>query len=63
MDMDRVEHEPRWPALVALCAVAGIYAALPESLVIGPRWVLPAVVAVLEIPTFISYQAGPAFRW
>lgn len=56
--MNTVEHEPRWPALIALCAIAGIYTALPASLALGPRWVLPALVLLLEIPTFLSYKAG-----
>jgi hypothetical protein len=42
-----------------LLAVAGLYAALPASLLVGgPRWLLMAVVAVLLVPTIISHSAG-----
>src|SRR5712671_1841576 len=50
--------EPRWPAIIALLAVGGIYAALPSFLTVGPRWLLLVAVVVLLIPTVISYRAG-----
>ena len=49
---------PRWPALVALVAVAGLNTALPDALSFGPRWLLGAVVAVLLVPTMVSHRAG-----
>ena len=52
---DLYDPEPRWPALVAVLAVAGLYFALPESLIVGPRWVFPAVVVALVIPTAIAH--------
>ncbi|HEY0759171.1 MAG TPA: hypothetical protein VGD59_07950 [Acidisarcina sp.] len=48
------EIEPRWPAVVALFAVAGLRLALPESLSVGPRWLLLAVVGVLIVPTILA---------
>ena len=33
------DPEPRWPAIIAVLAVGGLYTALPASLIIGPRWV------------------------
>jgi hypothetical protein len=53
-----LEAEPRWPALVALLAVSGLSAALPASLAVMPRWVLPAVVAALLVPTIITHHRG-----
>lgn len=51
--------EPRWPALIALVAIGGLYAALPASLLIsGPRWMLMVVVLVLLVPTAISHRIG-----
>lgn len=50
--------EPRWPAIVALLAVGGVYTALPSFLTLGPRWVLLAVVGILLIPTVISHRTG-----
>jgi hypothetical protein len=50
--------ESRIPALVAALAVGGLHMALPKELAVGygPRWLLPAVVAVLLVPTVISLQ-------
>jgi hypothetical protein len=42
--------EPRWPAIIALCALAGLYESLPERLTPGPSWILPAAIAVLLVP-------------
>jgi uncharacterized membrane protein len=50
--------EPRWPALVAVLAVGGLYLALHSDLVVGPRWLLPATVVALLIPTVISHRVG-----
>jgi hypothetical protein len=50
--------EPRWQAILALLAVAAIYTALPKQLVVGPSWLLPAVVAVLLVPTVFAHRTG-----
>src|ERR1041384_5497937 len=52
---DLYDPEPRWPALVAVLAVAGLYFALPRALVVGPRWLFPAAIIVLVIPTMITH--------
>jgi len=49
--------EPRWPALVALLAVGGLNLALSAQISVGPRWVLPLVVALLSIPTVLTHRA------
>jgi hypothetical protein len=51
-------HEPRWPSGVAVVAIGGLFAALPSSLVAGPRWLLLATVLVLLVPTIISHRIG-----
>lgn len=53
-----VEQQPesRWPSLIAVIAAGGIYAALPESLSIGPRWLLAATAGVLAIGTLIAHH-------
>jgi len=53
-----VKHEPRLPVVIALLAVGGIYTALPASLIIGPPWLLLAVVVVLLVPTLITLRTG-----
>lgn len=42
--------EPRWPASVALAVCAGLYLALPNRLVVGPRWMLPILIVLPLIP-------------
>jgi hypothetical protein len=48
--------EPRWPAVVAILAVGGLYTALPPALTLGPRWLFPGVVLALLIPTVVSHH-------
>jgi hypothetical protein len=55
---DRWDPEPRWPALIAILAVACLYVALPRYLIIGPHWLFPAIVLVLLVPTVISHRRG-----
>jgi hypothetical protein len=55
---DRWDPEPRWPALVAVLAVGGLYFGLPAYLTIGPRWLFPAVAGALLVPTVISHRTG-----
>jgi Protein of unknown function (DUF1345) len=50
--------EGRWPVLVALVGVGGITLSLPHSLVLGPRWLLLAVVVALLIPATLAHRAG-----
>jgi hypothetical protein len=50
--------EPRWQALLALMAVAGIYLALPKELIVGPAWLLPALIALSVAPTIVSHRTG-----
>jgi len=52
--------EPRWPVILALLAVGGLNAALPEPLSFGPYWLLLAVVSVLLVPAVITHQIGRA---
>jgi hypothetical protein len=41
-----------------LLAIGGIYLALPRDLVIGPIWLVPAVIVVLLVPTVVSHRMG-----
>ncbi len=50
--------EPRWPALVAALAVAGIYGALPASLSAGPRWLALVITAVLLVLSILTHRSG-----
>lgn len=48
----------RWPAVIALFAVGGLYVALPERLTVGPSWLLLVVVGILVIPATAAHKAG-----
>jgi hypothetical protein len=50
--------EPRWQALLALAAVGGVYFSLPRELIIGPTWLLPAVIALSLAPTIVAHRMG-----
>jgi uncharacterized membrane protein len=49
-------REPRWPAIIAGLAFGLIFYALPESLAVGPRWLVMVVVVALTIPTVVSHR-------
>lgn len=49
------QPEPRWHVLIAVLAVGSLYLALPHDLVIEPRWLFPAIVFALVVPTFITH--------
>lgn len=44
------DPEPRWPAIAAGLAIGGLYTALPQHLMIGPRGLLLAIVCVFLVP-------------
>jgi len=48
----------RWPVIVAVLAVSGLYLALPESLAVGPRWLQGEIVSLLLIPAIITHGRG-----
>src|ERR1700759_2407326 len=50
--------EPRWQALIAILAVGGLSLALHTGLVIGPRWLFPAVIGILLVPTLAAHRTG-----
>jgi hypothetical protein len=55
-----LEREPRWPIVLTIIAIAGLYWSLPERLTPGPSWMVPAIVGFLLIPTVVSYRLGRA---
>jgi hypothetical protein len=48
-------HRARWPAWVALFAVALLYEALPKIFYWGPRGLMISLVTILIIPTIVTY--------
>ena len=53
MDVVRSE-EPRWPALLAILAVGGLYLALPRALTPVPPWEVFLTIVVLAIATVVA---------
>lgn len=56
--MSAAEPEPRWPALLAFAAVAGLRLVLPRQLEVGPSWLLAAVIGLLLVPTVWARLRG-----
>ena len=54
----QADTEPRWPAVVALVAGAGLFSVLPRDLSFGPRWLPAAIVGVLLVPTVVMHVRG-----
>jgi uncharacterized membrane protein len=55
---EQSDREPRWPAFIGALAAGGLYAALPEALTLGPRWLFPSLVLAVLIPSMVSYHTG-----
>ena len=51
-------RQPVWPALLAVLAIGGLHLALPDSLTLGPPWLLLVVVSVLMIPVVMARLRG-----
>jgi hypothetical protein len=45
--------EPRWPALLAMLTIGGLYYALPYSLTVRPHWLVLILVALLATPAVL----------
>jgi uncharacterized membrane protein len=50
--------EARWPVIVAIVGLTGCSLALPDELVLGPRWALPVLVGVLVVATYWAHRAA-----
>ena len=50
--------EPRWPAMIAVLAVAGLDAALPSTLAVGPRWLSLVIIPGLAAAGMITHRGG-----
>ena len=48
----------RWPATIAVIGLGGSSLALPDSLVVGPRWLPMLVVLALIPPTLLAHRLG-----
>ena len=55
---EAIEPEPRWHALIAILAAAGLYVALPDQLTHQPHFLMPGAVGLLLVPLVLSHQSG-----
>lgn len=51
--------EPRWPASLALVVCVLLYVVLPNRLVVGPRWLLPILIALPLAPLSATRHRHP----
>lgn len=51
--------EPRWPASLALLVCVLLYVVLPNRLVVGPRWLLPILIALPLVPLSATKHRHP----
>jgi hypothetical protein len=51
---DRGLLEARWPATLAIVVAIGLYIALPDSLLLGPRWVFPVLEGAILVPLTVA---------
>jgi len=57
--VDSERYEPRWPASLAVVVCAALYVALPSRLSVGPKWLLPVLVALLLVPLSLTKHRHP----
>ena len=50
---------PRWPASLALLTCVALYVVLPNRLVLGPHWMIPALIILLLIPLSLGRHRHP----
>ena len=50
--------EGRWPAVIASFAAVALHFALPDSLRVGPTWLIAAVIAVLALAAAVTRKQG-----
>jgi hypothetical protein len=50
--------QPRWPAVVASIAVGLLFYAVPQTLLVGPRWLPLALVSTLMVGAQLMHRAG-----
>ncbi len=54
----KTEHEPHWPSVLATLSIVGLYAALPDNLLIGPAWLPLGIALVCSVPIFFYHRKG-----
>jgi hypothetical protein len=55
-----IQPEPRWPSVVVILAIAGLYFSLPGRLTVGPSWLMPILILAALIAVMVSHRTGRA---
>ncbi len=53
MQQAAAQAEPRWHAALGVAAAIVFYVTLPPKIVVGPLWLMPALVGVILIPLIV----------
>ena len=56
--VNRLTSEPRWPAMLAVIATAGLFLSLPERLTPGPTWLIVTLILVILAVAAVTHQTG-----
>jgi hypothetical protein len=57
-----IQEKPHWQATAAVVAAVALYVTLPESLTVGPNWVLPVLEALLLPPLILTSDLSKRHR-
>lgn len=52
--LHRLQGVPRWPALIAVALITLAFVFVPEELSVGPRWLVPSLVAFFSAVTLVA---------
>jgi len=55
-DSSPLRFEPRWPAILAVLSVGGLYWVLPEPLSPGPGWLALALITPLSLTSIVLHR-------
>lgn len=53
----QIEPEPRWPSVIAMMAIGGLFYALPSGMTVGPDWLVLVLVGILIVPAIFFHRA------
>jgi len=51
-------REPRWPVVISMLAIVGLYFSLPERLTPGPTWITVSAILLLLGSTIVTHRTG-----
>ncbi len=58
-----IQHEPRWPVLIAILCCGGLNWLLPESMSAGPGWIVVALAGVLGVCSMLTVDGNETLHF